>query len=344
MSNDAPRVYVLSTIEAGADLIQALNGRVPLAGIIGLSERPPSDAISGYISMRPLAERLGVDFVVVDGYSLTGVEDRRRLEALDIDLLLVCGWQRLVPEWLIRHCRVGTVGTHGSSAGISGGRGRSPQNWALMLGAARFSISIFFIDAGIDSGPVIATRTFPYEPWDDIASSYVKATLLTAEMVAAAWADGSLAVNRAIAQNGDTFFLPQRKPEDGGIDWSRSATEVSRFIAALSRPYPGAFTVLDGGGRLIIWRARPLSLPGMASDQAAGTVVMVTAAGKLVVATGNGLVLVDEYEILGHAPPTLSVGKVMRSEDFHEQMRSIIGRHRLRFPDQPLSSDILDAQ
>jgi UDP-4-amino-4-deoxy-L-arabinose formyltransferase/UDP-glucuronic acid dehydrogenase (UDP-4-keto-hexauronic acid decarboxylating) len=333
------RIYALGTVESGHDLLELLRGRVSLAGIIGLGERRACDGISGYIHMRPLAERLGVDFVSVDSYALSGAEDRKKLEALDIDVLLVVGWQRLVPQWLIDRCRFGAIGAHGSPNGISGGRGRSPQNWSLILGAKTFSISIFFIDAGIDSGRVIDTRAFPYEDGDDIASSYAKVMLLTADMIANAFAGGAITAGRATPQTGDAFYLPQRLPEDGGIDWRRSARDVCRFVAALTRPYPGAFTDLRGT-RITVWRARPLDIGRPAAGRP-GQILLNSAGGRIIVVAGDGLVLIDDFETEPGPAPAPGAGEVFASADFQAQMTAIIDRHRLRYPGHPLSADIL---
>jgi UDP-4-amino-4-deoxy-L-arabinose formyltransferase/UDP-glucuronic acid dehydrogenase (UDP-4-keto-hexauronic acid decarboxylating) len=329
-------------VASGIDLLRAVAAAVPLQGIVGLSQRPACDAISGYHYFAPVAQELGVPFIAVDGYALSAAGDRARLEGLEIDVLLVCGWQRLVPEWLIRRARIGAVGAHGSAGGIAGGRGRSPQNWALILGADSFSVSIFFLDPGIDSGPVIATRTFPIEEADTIADTYRKVTLVCAEMLVESFRSGAIAARRATPQTADGYYLPQRLPEDGAIDWRRSDREVCRFVRALTRPYPGAFTEF-GGGHLAVWRARPFSL-GKAGLPSPGTIVQRFAAGPLLVAARNGLVLIEDWSMddpaLGAA---IRPGVVLASVDFRAQMREIADRHRRRYPDLPLSPDILAA-
>lgn len=337
------RIYALCTVEAGADLLGSLRGRLPLAGVIGLNERPPSAAISGYVFMKPIADQLALPFLGVDQYDLSGTNDRRRLEELDIDLLLVCGWQRLIPNWLIGRCRIGAVGSHGSPYGISGGRGRSPQNWALILGAKRFSISIFFIDPGIDAGPIIATRVFPLDECDTIASSYAKATLATADMLVHSYDDGSLARRYATPQTEPAFYLPQRLPEDGGIDWNRPARDVARFIAALARPYPGAFSQ-SGGHKVWFWRARPLDVGLFAGGRRApGEILLKTTARRLIVATADTPLMIDEYEIDPSGEGGLIAGASLPSVDYATQMKAIVERHRARYPDLPLAPDILRA-
>ncbi len=49
-----------------------------------------------------------------------------------------------------------------------------------------------------------------------------------------------------IPKKGAASVLPRRRPENGGIDWSRPAGEIQNLVRALAPPYPGAFTELEG--------------------------------------------------------------------------------------------------
>lgn len=336
------RIFALCTVQSGSDLLRLIHERLPLSGIIGLTDRSASDEVSGFVHMAPLARLLDVPFIGVEDYSLNKKSDRQRLAGLKPDLLLVCGWQRLIPAWLIDQCRVGAVGIHGSPNGISGGRGRSPQNWAIILGARRFSISLFFIDPGIDSGAVIASRDFPLGDDDTIVSSYVKATMATADMIAQALAEGLFDRGKATPQMGEVYYLPRRLPEDGAIDWNRSAREIARFVAALTRPYPGAFSTW-AGARLNVWKARPIDVPRPEGARP-GQVLLVCAGGAVIVSTGDGALMIEDWELIPATDAgSVQEGFVLPSADFVSQMRQIVARHRQRYPDLALSPDILSA-
>ena len=110
-------------------------------------------------------------------------DDKNKLLNTNIDILIVAGWQRLIPEWLIQHCKICVIGSHGSPLGITKGRGRSPQNWALIMGMESFEISIFQIDKGIDSGRIFNTKSFKYSAFDDIKTSYYKVCMLISQML-----------------------------------------------------------------------------------------------------------------------------------------------------------------
>jgi len=319
-------------------VLRSLSRRLNFAGIISLARTAPGDAISGYRNLTSFAENIGCPLIAVSSYELAIERDRLQLERLNIDLLIVAGWQRLVPDWLIQHCSVGAIGAHGSVDGISGGRGRSPQNWALMGDAKEFFLSIFWIDAGVDSGAVIDTRSFSLTPLDDIRTSYHKASLLTAQMIADAYESGGLAKPNGAAQDQNGSYLPQRLPQDGAIDWKRKSDEIYNFVRALTRPYPGAFSGLPRGGTIVIWRARPFDYP-YERECDPGEIAFLFDNGDLLIACGRGLILLEEVEFRsGGRPP--AIGEVLPSADFRVQMEEIIERHRRKYPQLALSPRI----
>jgi methionyl-tRNA formyltransferase len=108
---------------------------------------------------------------------------------------------------------------------------------------------------------------------------------------------------RLLETGGDTWtpqdetratWFPRRTPADGRIDWNRSALEIHNWVRALSRPYPGAFTTLNGR-HLFIWRTRFRSGTG-------------TTPGSLIApaqaATGNGVLEILEHQFEGGDPST----------------------------------------
>ena len=67
-----------------------------------------------------------------------------------------CVGMNVITDSFINIANLATIGAHGSCDGIVKGRGRSPQNWAFILGANKFKISLFKITSGIDEGDVIS--------------------------------------------------------------------------------------------------------------------------------------------------------------------------------------------
>ena len=334
-------IYALCATETGLDTISLLARSTPINGVIGLGPARPSGDVAGYVNVEDFCEQHELDCMLVESYALKGGVDRALLEGLDIDVLFIVGWQRLVPDWLIERCRIGAVGVHGSASGITRGRGRSPQNWALILGKKQFEISIFFVDTGIDSGSVIDTRVFPLVEQDDIRTSYYKASWCVADMFAEAVRGNRLARETAQPQNHeDARYLPRRLPEDGAIDWSRSTQEACNFVRALTHPYPGAFCTL-GDHELHVWAARPFDTGTPVPSGTPGEVLAVTVAGELVVRTGDGRLLVDDYTVKdGGDDVRPCPGQVLGSVSFLEQLGHVLDRHRAKYPSLRLVEEL----
>jgi methionyl-tRNA formyltransferase len=333
------KTYVIGTLDFGKDVIDSLlDSGVDVSGVIGLSNREKSDSISGYNYLKPFSEERGINFFEVSSYTLREKEDIELIKNLDIDYLIVVGWQRLIPSWLIAHTNKLAIGCHGSPFGITKGRGRSPQNWSLILGCKEFYISIFQIDEGTDSGPVISTRKFEYTQHDDIRTSYYKVGLLTAEMITDFFSSGCDVSQIECQDETIAEYLPQRLPEDGYIDWDRTAAEISRFVGALTSPYPGALTKIDGR-KFKVLRAFPFHLV-LYKKFIAGTVVKVFNNSDILVSVRDGFILVTALEPLDSNSLPLE-GDIFESINFKEQMSVINKRHNDKYPHLPLSSLVL---
>lgn len=324
-------VFALSTVGGGIDTLRATCGEVPLKGIIGLTKRE-SDGISGFVDASEFAQAIQVPFIPVETYSLSSPSDKVRLMSLDIDVLLVVGWQRLIPDWLIGAAKIAAIGVHGSAYGIAGGRGRSPQNWAIMLGASSFSVSLFLIQPGIDDGPILATGEFSLTATDHIADSYRKSAMVTGRMLAKLLNEDS-SLSKQVPQSKDGFYLPQRLPEDGALDWNRSADEVLSFIRALSKPYPGAF-VRSGENVIKIWEGSRYDLDELPPVEP-GTIRLRFTDGSLLIACGQGDVLISSWE--AYDRETVVTGAVLPSVSFKDQIGQIIRRHVSKYPDLPIA-------
>lgn len=333
-------VYVLSTLESGIDIINSIKKNVQIHGIIGLQVKTKGNTISGYVNMEKFCREKKIKFIPVKSYDLKDHDDHQSILSNKIDVLLVLGWQRLIPEWLITHCKVCVIGAHGSSYGITQGRGRSPQNWSLILGKKKFSISIFKITSGVDSGEIIDTMSFTLSDFDDIRSCYYKTGLLISQMLIKNIVNMSNLSAKKQNEIG-AKYLPQRTPDDGEIDWNRSTKEIYNFIRALTRPYPGAFSKFDHY-KLYVWKSKPFELPLNTSKNKTGEIIKIFQKGDLLVKTNDSLLIIDDYSVEpSEGKKNLREGLILNSCSFKEQTHKIIKRHMDKYPDYPIHDDIL---
>ena len=102
-------------------------------------------------------------------------------------------------------------------------------------------------------------------------------------------------------------YFGGRKPEDGRIDWRQTSQQIFNLIRAVTDPYPGAFTDVDGS-RLMVWWAEPKTLaPGLRRGRA-GEILSIA---PLVVATGDGALELTRTEWRGAVPPVFRPGLVL---------------------------------
>src|SRR5688572_9713863 len=113
-------------------------------------EKAQSHEVAGYYDLRVFLDEEQIPFTIANNYNLKSKEDQEKLLPLGLDILLVMGWQRLIPEWYLNALSVGAFGMHGSSKPLPHGRGRSPMNWSLLQGKTIFYTHLFQYKPGID--------------------------------------------------------------------------------------------------------------------------------------------------------------------------------------------------
>lgn len=205
------------------------------------------------------------------------------IATLQPDLCIVSGWYWLIGRGLIDTVPLGWAGLHFSL--LPRYRGFSPLVWALLRGERQVGVSLFQIAPGLDEGDLWAQRTVAVEPpayVGEVLSACEDAGLELLRDSLPGMIDGSL--RPAPQPAGPASYCARRTPEDGRIDFTRPAEDVVRFIRALSRPYPGAFT-FHGGAKLTVWRARPddrdhLGAPGQVVRFDEGGVYVACGDGK----------------------------------------------------------------
>lgn len=177
----------------------------------------------------------------------------QRLNRWHPDLLLVLGWYYIIPREVRECISLGCAGIHASL--LPKYRGGAPIPWAIINGEIITGITFFYMGNGIDDGDIIAQKKFTIAEMDNCATVYEKATqasIMTLINYLPRIADGT--APRIPQDHGQATYFPLRKPEDGLIDWSWDAKRIRNFIRAQTRPYPGAFTYIEGK-KVTIWDA-----------------------------------------------------------------------------------------
>jgi UDP-4-amino-4-deoxy-L-arabinose formyltransferase/UDP-glucuronic acid dehydrogenase (UDP-4-keto-hexauronic acid decarboxylating) len=233
----------------------------------------------------------------VRSYALSDAADLTLFAEERFDVLCVLGWERLIPEAILRTLSKFACGMHGSAFGLPRGRGRSPMNWSIITGQERFTTYLFRYTPGMDDGDIIGSRVFEINAHDTIETLHRKNRIAMLQVLTESLpkiAAGEVAFTPQPA--GEPSYYPKRTPEDGLIDWRASTRAIDRLIRAVAPPYPGAFAYLDGR-RIGIWAAQPFDAGLFMEGTAAGTIVDVSVAGgTFVVKTVDGSLLVTQFD------------------------------------------------
>jgi methionyl-tRNA formyltransferase len=181
-------------------------------------------------------------------------EFRDRLAAICPDAIIVVGYGRIIPQWMIDLPRFGNLNLHASL--LPKYRGAAPIQWAIASGESVTGVTTMRIDAGLDTGDILLQREI------SIALEDTAETL--GPRLADLGADLTVQTLRAL-ENGEIRPTPQNhsqatlapilKKEDGRMDFARSANELFNRLRGF-QPWPGAFTTFKGK-TLQLHRAQP---------------------------------------------------------------------------------------
>lgn len=215
------------------------------------------------------------------------------IKALSPDLMLVWSYPMLLPPELTSLAANGAFNIH--SGRLPEYRGGHVMMWALINGESESAATLHRVDAGIDTGPVVAEERFPIEWDDDIASLQGKLAKAGTALLTKWWpalADGT--APQAPQDESRARYYRMRTPADGLIDWAQSNVQIYNLVRALVAPWPGAFTTV-GTTRLVLRQVEPVTAM---SPAAPGTVVRCDT-HEVRIAAGQGDVKIVASEIDG---------------------------------------------
>jgi methionyl-tRNA formyltransferase len=279
------RVAFCGTGAFGAPSLRALvESRLDVAVVITQPDRPAGRSRAPRPSpIKLLAAELGLP--VEQPERLSDQEGLARLAAVAPDAVVVVSYGQILKKPVLDLPRLGCVNVHGSL--LPRHRGASPIQSAILEGDESTGVTVIRMDAGVDTGPIVAAATERIAPRDTFATLHDRLAALGGTLIVPAL----LGLDRgtivpAPQDGGRATRCRILSKTDGRLDWSRTADELDRAVRALN-PWPGTFGTLTrrAGGPLDL--AILDAEPAQAVAAAAGTVVRAAGA-DLVVACGRG--------------------------------------------------------
>ncbi len=172
------------------------------------------------------------------------------------DAIVVVAYGRIIPPWMIELPRLGCINLHASL--LPKYRGAAPIQWAIVQGDSVTGITTMKIDPGLDTGDMLLVREETIRDDDTSETLAARLSIIGADLMIETL-DGLERgeITPRPQDHSKATLAPMLKKEDGKIDWTMTAQQISWRVRGL-RPWPGAFTFFRGKN-FHIWTARPAS-------------------------------------------------------------------------------------
>jgi UDP-4-amino-4-deoxy-L-arabinose formyltransferase/UDP-glucuronic acid dehydrogenase (UDP-4-keto-hexauronic acid decarboxylating) len=268
-------------------------------------------------SVRTWGEERGIPVLCPESVSTS--EWRERIADLKTEALFSFYYRHMICGEILDLAPAGAYNLHGSL--LPAYRGRAPVNWVLVNGEARTGITLHHMVAKPDAGDIVGQRAVDIAFEDTALTLYRKlcraATDLLAEVLPLIAAGTAPRIPMDLSRGS---YFGGRKPADGLIDWHRPARRIYDLVRAVTDPWPGAFTFLPTGEKLVVWRGLPVAsgtggpaLPMISSSGAATEPGDIRLGGdRVFVTTGDGLLELLEIEMEGRRMEGASVRDRLR--------------------------------
>jgi methionyl-tRNA formyltransferase len=291
VSDARPGIAVFAYSEPGyACLEELFRLRANVAAVFTHEDDPREE-----IWFRPVAAIATENGVPVRTDSKIGTDALDFLRGAGTDIILSIYYRAMIPGEALAIPRLGAYNIHGAL--LPKYRGRACVNWAVLNGEAETGATLHVMTESADRGDIVDQEPVPIA-YEDTALDVFKKVAEASRLV--------LSRSLALIEAGRAPRTPQdesratkfgrRRPEDGKLDWGKTAEQVYTQVRALTHPFPGAFT-MAGGKKLFIWRAKVAEQnAGLKPSKKPGTVV---SRRPFLIAAADGLVELLSWQFDG---------------------------------------------
>tara|TARA_B110001452_G_C15238747_1_gene428917 strand:- start:1956 stop:2924 length:969 start_codon:yes stop_codon:yes gene_type:complete len=204
-----------------------------------------------FFDLNQICSDFSIPIYIVDKSRRDILSYNKLLKEIKPDVILVMGWYYMVPKRIRKIPRYGAWGIHASL--LPKYAGGAPLVWAIINGEKETGVTLFRLEQGVDDGDIIIQRRIKISREDTISTVYEKVTELSNPILLKALQNPDK-LKFAKQNKNKIKIYPQRKPEDGQINWKWENKKVKNFIRAQTKPYPGAYTIINGK-KVIIYDA-----------------------------------------------------------------------------------------
>ena len=202
-----------------------------------VTHRDAADERIWFGSVAQLAQSRGIETLLSEDMNHL----RERIRVISPEFMFSFYYRRMLPPEVLALARKGAFNMHGSL--LPKYRGRAPVNWAILMGESETGATLHEMVAKPDAGRIVDQQRVPIGP-DETAAEVFARVSEAAETVLKRSLPHLLAGTASLKKQdlSKGSYFGARRPEDGRIDWSKSALEIHNLVRAVAPPYPGAFS------------------------------------------------------------------------------------------------------
>lgn len=177
-------------------------------------------------------------------------EFQKQLEHLHPEAIIVVGYGRLVPSWMLALPARGNINVHASL--LPRYRGAAPIQWAIARGENVTGVTTMLLNEGLDTGDILLQQEAKIRPEDTALTLTPRLAILGADLLVETLRGLQQGTIHAIPQDDVRATLaPILKKEDGQIDFNQAAVEIHNRMRGF-QPWPGTYTQFRGKNMKII--------------------------------------------------------------------------------------------
>jgi methionyl-tRNA formyltransferase len=282
-----PGIVVFGYHDVGYECLDALircGGRV----LAVFTHRDNPEEKIWFKSVAELARRHRIPVYTPDDANTS--EWIARLREIQPEIIFSFYYRHMIGQEILDIPRLGAFNMHGSL--LPKYRGRVPINWAVLHGETQTGATLHYMVKRPDAGDIVDQEAVSIGPRETAQDVFIKVTVAarnTLERNIDAIKQGR--PPRRPQDESQASYYGGRQPEDGRIDWRADARRIFNLIRAVTHPYPGAFTDIDGR-RFFIWWAEP-------RPEVEGQPGQVVSVAPLRVAAGQGCLEIVKWQWRG---------------------------------------------
>ena len=280
-----PRIVVFAYSEVGSVCLKQLVKQGANIAAVFTHEDDPNEEI-WFQSVKQAAQEAGIPVRTPKKLDEAELEYFRSLKP---ELVLSMYYRAIIPDEVLEVPRLGAYNIHGAL--LPKYRGRACVNWAVLNGEMKTGSTLHVMTSFADRGDIVDQEEVSIEFEDTAHDVFLKVVEASRRIIERRLPEleAGTAPRREQDESQATKF-GRRRPEDGVIDWSKSAAEIYNLVRAVTHPFPGAFTEFEGK-KMFVWKARPVEGSAVPKE--------IVSKSPFLVGTGDGLLEILSFQFEG---------------------------------------------